>query len=71
MSRVSEIKELELLLYDCLRQACTVSGDKGDSFGVSTYARGLRFLARVGSFKIEFDCGRRVVGKWIDKGGER
>jgi len=64
LERISK-EELVQVLYWAMYQACYWDEkDYADSYALSAYADALRLLARLGLFEIEFEYGRRVIGKF-------
>lgn len=69
----TEQQELLAALEDVLWQACSHDGEL-DSCALSSYADGLRLLARHGRVEIVLDVGKRVRAKLVVKAsgdGER
>ncbi len=60
-----DVYELVLTLYWVLHQSTADENNEADSRAISSYARGLRLLAKLGLFKIEHEYGRRVIGKFV------
>ena len=57
------------LAESMIRNTCT-NNENVDSMAISTYAAAIRFLASIGCIKIEHECGRRVIGRWVEPKGE-
>lgn len=62
-----ELTEALDILEDVLNQSCRDKDGDIDSCALSAYARGLRFLATRGRFRIDREFGRRVIGRWISE----
>lgn len=65
----SEKKELLSVLYDVLMQDCADWSNQKDPYkahsgAISSYAEGLRILAKHGLFEIEWEYGRTVIGRF-------
>jgi len=67
------LREAEEVAEACLRQGCRTWAERWDgpilydSGGLSTYADGLRWMARRGRVEIVRDAGRVVIAREIKK----
>lgn len=64
-SKEGLISELIDTLKDVLNQACSDGNNKLDSMALTSYARGLRLLSKLGHFNIKKEHGRRVIGEMV------
>ena len=56
------------ILEEVIGQACLDEDGNLDSWSLSAYARGLRYLARRGRIRVISEYGRTVIGEFIKRG---
>lgn len=66
--KTEQINELLDYIQEFIEQACLRHDDKLDSRGMSSYADGIRLLAKYGRVKILSEYGRVVVAEIKEEG---